>query len=568
MFGDAYIRLRAQVGTALYSLVRLAEESDAPAASIAELEDLRAGLGEPFLFVALGEAEAGKSSLLNALFGRDFTDAPARTQKITVYRHGAESREEEFESGVLERRRPFLFLRDFTVVDTPAIALRAEIVPPLASYVAAADLLLFVFSAARPEADRTWTLLTRLNAHQLRRVVCVVDVSSGEVLEEAAKNLRQVMLKRLGKPRPILAMDTRRALAARIVGDRTAWSASGLGRLEEYIDREVAEGLARRAPLDLARVRGREILKEITGGARDAVQSSARDGRLLRAMHGTIGQRKEQSLRQMGGILWSLARTLEEAQERGEQAFRRHLTLLGLGRASGAWRMDLQRHVEDPLRAAVTAGIAEALPEIEADRRQTWEELERERRRTVGDSGQGQPPDFAALRERLRDDLDAVLERHGLDGDTDRRWHRHFFLAGGAVSVGAYALAVAALVMAWAWLAQPALLRAAAGGTALIGLCTVVALGFWQRRLLWDFRAFSTARREALLAGVDDRLRASIDHFAEDLGDSLGPIELACAARRRAHEPIAVRAQQLDALLAKSKAAPEAPERAVEAVGG
>jgi 50S ribosome-binding GTPase len=522
MFGDAYIRLRAQVGTALYSLVRLAQDCDAPAALVSELEELRGGLREPFLFVTLGDAESGKSSLLNALFGRDFTDAPARTEKITVYRHGTESRDEEFASGVVERQRPLLFLRDFTIVDTPAIGLRAEIGPPLASYVASADLLLVVFAAARPDADRTWTLLTRLNAMQLQRVIFVIDSSTGESLEEAAKNLRQIMLRRLGHPRPIFAVDTQRALAARIVGDRTSLAASGLGRLEEYIDRDVAEGLPRRAPLDLARVRAREILKEISGTSRDAVQSSARDVRLLRTMHQVIEERKDQSLRQMGGILWSLARTLEEAQTRGEASFRQHLSLVGLLRALQVWRSDLQANVEEKLRDTVWAEIDAALREIEKDRRSAWEQLEMERRRTMLEREQGQPPDFADLRERLRDDFDTVLGRHALDAGTDRHLHALFFLAAATLRVGLYSVAVAALVLGFTYFAEPSMFRTAVGGFVAISVATMAALALWQRRLLAEFRRFSTDRR--------------------------------------LHEPLFARAQQLDEILAKSKAPPETSE--------
>lgn len=565
MFGDAYIRLRAQVGTALYSLVRLAQECDAPAETVTELEELRATLDDPFRFVALGEAEAGKSSLLNALFGRDFTDAPERTQKITVYRHGAESHDEEFESGVVERRRPFLFLRDFQVVDTPAIALRAEIVPPLASYVASADLLLFVFAASRPEADRTWTLMTRLNAAQLQRVVCVADISGGETPEDAIKNVRQLMMRRLGKPRPIFAIDTRRALAARIVGDRTSLAASGIARLEQYIDREVADGLSRRAPLDLARVRGREILKEITGHARQAVQTSSRDGKLLRDMHGMIEQRKEQALRQIGGILWSLSRALEDAQQRGESAFQTHLTLFGLLRAPGRWRADVQRSVEDRLRETVLREIEPGLRDIEADRRVLWEDLERERRRTISASDTPQPPDFPEVRQRLSEEIAAALDRHVLDPGTDQHLGRQLSLASMSVRVCMYALALSVAGAAWTAVAHPGFVRPVLIGLALLAVATGVALLFWQARLRRDFRQFSTARREALVRDVDEQLRLSVDHFAEDLADSLGPIELACLARRKTHEPIAARAQQLDGVLAKAKAEPDAPPRRAEA---
>jgi hypothetical protein len=562
MFGDAYIRLRAQVGTALYSLVRLAQDYDAPPETVAELEDLRGLLREPFLFVTLGEAESGKSSLLNALFGRDFTDAPARTEKITVYRHGAESRDTDFDSGVIERQRPLLFLRDFTIVDTPGVGLRAEIVPPLASSVATADVLLLVFAAARPEAERTWTLLTRLNAMQLQRVIFVIDANDGTPLEDAAKNFRQFMLKRLAHPRPIFAVDTQRALAARIVGDRTSLAASGLSRLEEHLDRDVCEGLPRRAPLDLARVRAREILKEISGGSRDAVQSSARDTRLLRGMHQVIEERKDQSLRQMGGILWSLARTLQDAQASGEAVFRQHLTLTGLLRALGVWRADLERNVEARLRDTVWAEIDTALGDIETDRRSAWEQLELERRRTMVEGAQGQPPDFAVLRESLRDDFDTVLARHALDAGTDRHLHALFFLAGATMRFGLYAVAVALVVAGFTLVAEPAMFRTALAGLAAIAVATMVALGLWQRRLLADFRSFSTRRREALVAEVDEHLRASVDHFAEDLADSLGPLEVSCVTRRRLHEPLVTRAQQLDEVLAKSKATPDTPEAA------
>jgi hypothetical protein len=367
------------------------------------------------------------------------------------------------------------------------------------------------------------------------------------------------MLRRLAHPRPIFAVDTRRALAARIVGDRTSLAASGLSRLEEYIDRDVCEGLPRRAPLDLARVRGREILKEISGGSRDAVQSATRDGRVLRQMHQLIEERKDQSLRQTGGILWSLARTLQDAEAGGEASFRQHLSLFGLLRALGSWRADLERHIETRLRDTAWAEIDTALGEIEKDRRGAWEQLELERRRTIAEGAPSQPPDFADLRERLRDDFDTVLARHALDAGTDRHLHALFFLAGATVRVGLYCLAAALLVTVFTLVAEPALFRTALAGLGAVAVATLVALWLWQRRLLTDFRRFCTQRREALVAEVDDRLRASVEHFAEDLADSLGPIELACASRRRTHEPLCVRAQQIDEVLAKARAAPDAP---------
>ena len=69
MIGDAYFQLRAQIGTSLYSLAKLARDLDAPETALASLQELQTGLREPFLFVTLGAPGAGKSSLLHAVAG-------------------------------------------------------------------------------------------------------------------------------------------------------------------------------------------------------------------------------------------------------------------------------------------------------------------------------------------------------------------------------------------------------------------------------------------------------------------------------------------------------------------
>ena len=562
MFGDAYIRLRAQVGTALFSLVRLAQENHAAPETLAELQELQDGLREPFLFVALGDGRPGKSSLLNALFGRDFTDAPAATEKIIVYRHGAEARETELRPGVIERQHAHLFLRDFTLVDTPGIGLRSEITPELAPYVTAADLILFVFSAAQPDAERSWKLLARFEPSQLKRVVLIADASGSGTLEDAAKTLRQAMLKRPGVACPIFPIDTRAALAARIVGEPAALAASGIEKLEQYIDREVAEGLARRAPVDFARGRAREILKEISGVSREAVQSATRDGKLLAGMHELIEDRKDQSLRQMGGILWSLSKTLESAQKRGEEIFRPHLSLSGILKAGGAWRGHLEHTVETPLRETVLSEIDTTLAAIEAEQRLAWEQLETQRRRTIAECPRPQPPDFKVVRKNLRDDLGAVLSRHALDAGTDRHLHALFFLAGATMRVALFAIAVGALLTAFSAAAELPVFGRVLAGTAFIAGMTIIALFLWQWRILADFRRFATIRREALVIEVEEHLRGTIEAFSEDLSDALGPVQVACAARRRANEPMLARAQQLDELLAKARAVPVSPEAA------
>ena len=72
MVAEKYLELRSRLGTTLGSLIALAHEIGAPEDTLRNLQNLVTNLGQPFLFVVVGEVKAGKSSLLNALFGRDF----------------------------------------------------------------------------------------------------------------------------------------------------------------------------------------------------------------------------------------------------------------------------------------------------------------------------------------------------------------------------------------------------------------------------------------------------------------------------------------------------------------
>ena len=67
-----FLELRAELGTALFALTSLASETNASPEAVRTLQSLQQSLRDPFLFVVVGEVKAGKSSLLNAIFGREF----------------------------------------------------------------------------------------------------------------------------------------------------------------------------------------------------------------------------------------------------------------------------------------------------------------------------------------------------------------------------------------------------------------------------------------------------------------------------------------------------------------
>ena len=90
----------------LAALGALLERADAPDDTRRRLADLTRALDELFLVVVAGEFNAGKSTLVNALFGRRvMEEGPVpTTDKITVLRHGDADETHRRSDFVTERR--------------------------------------------------------------------------------------------------------------------------------------------------------------------------------------------------------------------------------------------------------------------------------------------------------------------------------------------------------------------------------------------------------------------------------------------------------------------------------
>ena len=160
-----YLELRAELGTALFTLITLANESHAAPDTLHTLQSLQTGLKEPFLFVVAGEVKAGKSSLLNALFGKDFcrVDVLPATDRINVFKFGEQARDVPITPSLVERYQPISFLRDFNIVDTPGTnTIVADHQTITEQFVPQADLIIFVFSVVNPWGASAWQFLDLL----------------------------------------------------------------------------------------------------------------------------------------------------------------------------------------------------------------------------------------------------------------------------------------------------------------------------------------------------------------------------------------------------------------------
>src|SRR5207237_9458514 len=147
MIADRYLQLKGELESGRAGLIKLGSEMQRPAEQLDTWQALLREITQPLLFVAVGEVKSGKSSLLNALFGNEFAkvDVLPATDRVYIFRHGADDKTTDVSQKLTERYLPIPFLRDFNVVDTPGTNTMVKEHQMVAEdFMPSADIVLFV----------------------------------------------------------------------------------------------------------------------------------------------------------------------------------------------------------------------------------------------------------------------------------------------------------------------------------------------------------------------------------------------------------------------------------------
>jgi small GTP-binding protein len=227
--------------------IRLAlAEIDVPRETLATLQDAILQLDELFLMVVVGEFNAGKSALVNALLGEKvlLEGATPTTSRVTLVRWGEKAAEQVVDENFAIYTYPLPLLKELNIVDTPGTNAVIRYHERLTEeFVPRSDLVLFTTSADHPLTESERQFLERILAWG-KKVVFALNKADIIETESALEEVRSfvlkhatVLLKDTPEFFPVSARLAQRALAETDAGKRAQLrAASGLDELEQFIN--------------------------------------------------------------------------------------------------------------------------------------------------------------------------------------------------------------------------------------------------------------------------------------------------------------------------------------------
>ena len=225
-------------------LLRLAE-MDASQEALTTLKEATIRLDELFLIVVVGEFNAGKSALINAILGQKVLaeGVTPTTTRVTLMKWGEKVTEQVLDEGFAIVTYPLPLLKELNIVNSPgtnAIIRQHERLTD--EFVPRSDLVLFTTSADRPMTESERQFLERILAWG-KKVVFVLNKADILENETALHQSREYILKHatlaLGESPVLFPVSARLAQRAQSEADaaerQRLRAASRLDELESYI---------------------------------------------------------------------------------------------------------------------------------------------------------------------------------------------------------------------------------------------------------------------------------------------------------------------------------------------
>ncbi len=543
--------LREEKGT--LSEIRLAlAEIDVPREMLATLQDVILQLDELFLMVMVGEFNAGKSALVNALLGEKvlLEGATPTTSRVTLVKWGEKIAEQVVDENFAIYTYPLPLLRELNIVDTPGTNAVIRYHERLTEdFVPRSDLVLFTTSADHPLTESERQFLERILAWG-KKVVFALNkadiIESESALEEVRSFVIKhatLVLKDIPEFFAVSARLAQRALAEPDAEKRNQLrAASGLDALEGYInstlDDKTRLGLKFNNPIGVAENLIAQVVRETQSQSveiKEDVQTAA-------SLESTLADYERDLQNELRPRLAEVENILHRLEQRGLDFFDTTMRIMNIQelvrgdkvRAEFEKRIlaDVPQQIEDQVQRLIDWLVQKDLQE--------WQRVMTyvQRRRALHTEhivGEGMEPREVRRRE-LIDSMGRTVQQIIETYDRDREARELAAHVESAVAQTALlevgAVGLGALVTA-------AVLSSSLDVTGILAAGTLAIVGFfvipYKRKQAKDnFREKMTALRKNLLETLTDSFQRETKNAVARLNDGITPyIRYVHAERQR-----------------------------------
>ncbi len=554
--------------------VRLAlSQLDVPRPALETLQQAILQLDELFLIVVVGEFNAGKSALLNALLGQRVLPegATPTTSRVMLIKWGDQKAEQVVDENFSVFTYPLDLLRQVNIVDTPgtnAVIRHHERLTE--EFVPRSDLVLFITSADHPMTESERQFLERIRAWGKKVVIALNKV---DILDtpEALNEVRDFVLKYattvLGSTPEFFPVSARLAQQAQAQPDAAKraqlLAASHLDALTDYI-RTVLDDRTR---LELKFSNPLGVAEHIIEQAADAANAQAEalneDRDTVNALESLVTGYERDLQNELGPRLADVDNILNRLQERGMDFFDTTMRLTNITKLArgDAVRAEFEKQVLADVPRQIEERVQRLIDWlVEKDLRE-WQQVmaflqRRKARYTDEIVGQAVAP----LDTRRR----ALIDSVGRTAQTivesyDRDEEARELAASVEASVAQVALLEVGAV-GLGTLVVAAITSSAADFTGLLAAGTIAIVGFFvipykRHQAKMRFREKMQALREKLMDSLTTQFKTEAENAITRMKEGVTPYTNFVRGERervnKAQDELAKLRQQVSALRAR-----------------
>mgnify|MGYP001005781208 CR=1 FL=1 len=320
---------------------RILSDFNLPEKALNALGEAILQLDELFLIVVVGEYNAGKSALINALLGDHVLEegVTPTTARVTLVRWGEALSEQIVNEDFAIVTYPLELLKELNLIDSPgtnAIIRRHELLTT--EYVPRSDLVLFTTSADRPLTESERQFLEKILAWG-KKIVMVInkaDILEGRAaVEEVRAFVAQHTAGILGYTPELFVLSAKLAEKANQTSDpeekERLRKASGITDLERYItetlDDRVRLELKLSNPLGVAA----NLLQQAEGLNQAQAEELQADLKLVSELEEMLSAYRKELTAEIKPRLAEVDNVLQNFEQRGEEFFNTNLRITNIG---------------------------------------------------------------------------------------------------------------------------------------------------------------------------------------------------------------------------------------------